>query len=130
MFRSTDEELFDSINPSPRDEVEGTLHTQLAAAWSELGRGALYGIKFYTAGEEARLRNPDFQGDPSTIDPRWIGTGPVTAMVTVDAKSIGRGADYLSLQTRLAAAAPEVAVELVPWNLEVPADHKLATLEG
>lgn len=119
-------ELFDSINPSPRNDTEIQLYDEIAGAWSATGRGALYGIKFYTAEEEAKLRNPDFQGDPSTINPRWVGTGPVTAMVTVAAEGIERGQDYRWLQSRLADVVPEVSVEVVPWALEVPEGHTLA----
>ena len=121
-------ELFDAINPSPRDDREKAIHKSITTTWSELGKGAIYGVKMYTAKEEARLRNPDFKGNPSDIDPRWVGTGPVTAMVTVAATGIGRGEDYKSLQSALEARTPGVAVDLVPWDFEPPKNHQIKGL--
>lgn len=122
-------DIFDLANPSPRTTEERDLHGRLASAWGELSRAALYGIRFYTAAEEARLRSADFTGDPSIMNPRWVGSGPVTAMVTVATTGIERGTSYQGLVGSLQAAAPEVEIVLSPWGMTPPEDHVLASAE-
>lgn len=117
--------IFEAINPAPRNDLERVTHDTISATWSQLGGGKLLGIKMYTAQEEAQLRIPGFEGDPSRMNPKWIGTGPVTAMVTV-AGSIEPGQTYTSLRTNLQAAVPTITVELVPWHMPVPEGHVLA----
>jgi len=129
MLGQPDKELFDDINLSPRTEEEQIIHANIAAAWSALGKGAPLGIKCYTAVDEVARRNPKFRGDQSLMDPRWVGEGTVTAIVTVTGTEIPRIPGYQEsreLQTRLAAAAPGVCVVIEPRDSQASDGHRLA----
>jgi hypothetical protein len=126
MSDNSTERLLNICNPKPRTKAEAENYSRILAAWNALGSGKLLGIQQLTAREEANLRQPGTTRDPASFNPRWVGEGVVTAIVTAEAV-VRPGDEYRSLQSDLNAAVdPGVAVELVPWGGEVPEDHQLA----
>jgi len=114
-------DVFEQCNPVPRNEMERKLHEDIAERWETLGKGAIYGIRFYTQAEEAAFRT----GSSASVTRRETDR-IATALVTVSAAGIERGEPYTRLKESLGQAASGVNVELSPWNMLPPEGHQLA----